>query len=176
MFDFKRLKRELTHKGSVINLYTDTILLPDGRKAKWDYVAHDGAAAVLAINEEDKILLVRQYRNSLDRETLEIPAGGLNFKEEPAIKCAARELEEETGYAAGNLEYLLSIKTAVGFSNENIDIYIARDLVKTEQNLDPDEFIGVETFSLDELIEMIYSGKLQDAKTISAILAYAYKR
>lgn len=175
MSDFKRLKRELMHKGSIINFYADTILLPDGREVIWDHVEHDGAAAVIAVNKDNKILLVRQYRNALDRYTLEIPAGGVLSKEEPTRLCAARELEEETGYKAGTVEFLIRLKTAVAFTNENIDVYIAKDLVRTEQKLDPDEFITIEAYDIEELINMVYKGELQDAKTVSSLFAYYYR-
>ena len=176
MKEFKRINRELSHKGSIVNFYTDTILLPDGRKAKWDHISHFGAAAVVAVDKDDKILLVRQYRNSLDRETIEIPAGGLENSEESTMECAARELEEETGFRAGHLEYLISVKTAVAFTNENIDIFIGKDLEESKQNLDPDEFISIERYELDTLIDKIYSGEIQDSKTVGGILAYAYKK
>ncbi len=175
MNDFKRLNRELTHKGEVVEFYTDTIKLPDGRTAKWDHVSHNGAAAVVAVNEQNKILMVRQYRNSLERMTLELPAGGVNSLSEPTIICAARELEEETGYRSENLEFLLSVKTAVAFSNENIDIYLAKDLVKSKQNLDPDEFINVEEYDIETLIDMIHENKIQDSKTIAGIFSYYFK-
>lgn len=175
MKDFKRLSRELSHKGAVVEFYTDTIELPDGRTAKWDHVSHNGAAAVVAVTDDDKILMVRQYRNSLERMTLELPAGGLDSKAEPTIICAARELEEETGYHSENLEFLLSVKTAIAFSNENVDIYLARDLRKTKQNLDPDEYINVEEYDVDTLIEMIHEGKIQDSKTIAGVFSYYLK-
>ena len=175
MNDFKRLNRELTHKGEVVEFYTDTIKLPDGRTAKWDHVSHNGAAAVVAVNDQNKILMVRQYRNSLERMTLELPAGGVNSLSEPTIICAARELEEETGYRSENLEFLLSVKTAVAFSNENIDIYLAKDLVKSKQNLDPDEFINVEEYDIETLIDMIHENKIQDSKTIAGIFSYYFK-
>lgn len=175
MYNFKRLNRELAYKGSIIDYYVDTIQLPDGRQAKWDHISHNGAAAVIAVTDENKILLVRQYRNSIDRQTLEIPAGGVQNINEPTKYCAARELEEETGYKANELEFLIKIKTAIAFTNENIDIYIAKGLKKTQQNLDPDEFIAIEEFDLDTLLKMIFSGELQDSKTVSAILAYHYK-
>lgn len=175
MDDFKRLKRELSHKGTIVEFYTDTILLPDGKTAKWDHVSHNGAAAVVAVTDENKILMVRQYRNSLERMTLEIPAGGLDSQAEPTIICAARELEEETGYHSDNLEFLLSVKTAIAFSNENVDIYLARNLKKTKQNLDPDEYINVEEYDVDTLIEMIHDNKIQDSKTVAGIFSYYLK-
>jgi len=116
--------------------------------------------------------MVRQYRDALDRETIEIPAGGLNGWDEPTINAAARELEEETGYRSDNLTKLVSVVTAVAFCNEVVDVYLATDLIKTNQHLDEDEFIDVEKYTLDELKDMIFTGTIQDSKTISAVLAY----
>ena len=118
--------------------------------------------------------MVTQYRNALDRFTLEIPAGGLN-PGEPTIVAAARELGEETGYICEKIEPLITIRTTVAFCNEKIDIYLARNLTKGEQHLDEDEFVNVEAYELKELERMIYDGTIQDSKTIAAILAYKNK-
>ena len=153
----KRLKRELKHQ------------------AKWDFIHHDGAAAVLPVTEDGKILMVRQYRNALDRYTLEIPAGKLDSPDEAKIDCAYRELEEETGYRCDHLEYLMSVNTTIAFCDEALDIFLARDLKKTHQHLDPDEEIEVEAWELSDLLKRIYAGELTDGRTVSAILAYACK-
>lgn len=171
--EFKRLNRELVCKGSIIDYYKDTIQVPNGNVVKWDFIGHKGAAAVVAVREDGKLLMVRQYRNALDRETLEIPAGGLNGAAEPTEQAAARELEEETGYRCTDLEFLIRIRTTVAFCNEKIDIYVAKDLIPSKQHLDEDEFINVEAYSVEELKKMIYEGKIEDSKTISGILAYA---
>lgn len=171
--EFKRLHRELIYKGSIIDYYKDTIQVPNGNVVKWDYIDHKGAAAVVAVREDGKLLMVRQYRNALERDTLEIPAGGLNGIQEPTYTAAARELEEETGYRCDSLELLVSIRTTVAFCNEKIDIYLAKDLIPSVQHLDEDEFINVEAYSVEELKSMIYSGQIEDSKTISGILAYA---
>lgn len=173
--EFKRLKRELVAKGHIFDYYHDTMQIPNGNIAVWDFIEHKGAAAMVAVREDGKLLMVRQYRNALERETLEIPAGGLNGADEPTDLAAARELEEETGYRCEHPELLLSIRTTVAFCNEKIDIYVARNLIPSTQHLDEDEYINVEAYSLDELTDMIYSGKLQDSKTVCAILAYARK-
>lgn len=175
MEEFKRMKRELIAKGAIIDYYQDTMLIPNGNTVKWDLIDHKGAAAVVAVREDGKLLMVRQYRNALERETLEIPAGGLNGREEPTDKAAMRELEEETGYLCDKVEPLTSIFTTVAFCNEKIDIYVARDLKPGHQHLDEDEFINVEAYSVEELKQMILSGKLQDSKTICGILTYAAK-
>ena len=178
MQEIKRIDRKLIHKGSILDIYEDTMLLPNGNTEKWDFVSHRmGAACVLAVKPDGKILMVRQYRNALERETLEVPAGKRDSIDEDTAICAARELEEETGYRAGKLEKLLALKSTVAFCDEMIDVYLATDLEKVgEQQLDEAEDIGIEAFELSELMEMCYSGKLQDAKTVAAIMAYAARR
>ena len=118
---FKRLDRTLAYEGKILKVYTDRVEV-NGRESNWDYVHHNGGAAVVPVTSEGKILMVRQWRNALDRYTLEIPAGALE-QDEPGASCVARELEEETGYACDKVELLLSIRTAVAFCNEKIDIY-----------------------------------------------------
>ena len=175
MDKFERISRDLVHKGKIIEYYEDTLKVPNGNIVKYDFIGHKGAAAVVPVTEDGKILMVRQYRNALDRETLEIPAGGLNSISEPTKDAAARELNEETGYASDNLEFLISIRTTVAVCNEKIDDYVANNLKKSCQNLDEDEFINVEKMDVNDLIEMIYEGKIEDSKTIASILAY-YKK
>lgn len=170
----KRLKRELRAQGTVISLYKDTVEV-NGNIAEWDYIHHDGAAAVVAVNEDGKLLMVRQYRNALDRFTLELPAGKLDDPKEPTLDCAKRELEEETGYYTEDFEYLLTVNTTVAFCNEKIDLYLARDLKKTQQHLDPDEEINVELWDVEDLKQLIYQGKITDGKTVAGIMTYASK-
>ncbi len=173
--EFKRLKRELVYHGSIVDFYKDTVQVPNGNVVDWDFIEHKGAAAVIPVREDGKLLMVRQFRNALDRYTLEIPAGGLNGPEEPTLDAAARELEEETGYRSEDLELLITIRTTVAFCNEKIDIYVAKNLIKSQQNLDEDEFINVEAYSVEELSQMIFEGKIEDSKTISAIMSYKDK-
>lgn len=169
-----RLKRELRYEGTILKIYQDTVMA-NGHEAHWDFIHHDGAAAVLPVTDDGKILMVRQYRNALDRNTLEIPAGKLDAPDEPKIECAYRELEEETGYRTDKLEYLMSLNTTVAFCDEAIDIFVARNLIPSHQHLDEDEVIDVEAWELKDLLELIYSGKMSDAKTVAAITAYAVK-
>ena len=173
--EFKRLSRDLVFEGSIIDYYKDTVQVPNGKVVKWDFIGHKGAAAVVPVTEDGKILMVRQYRNALDRYTLEIPAGGLNGADEPTKVAAARELEEETGYRSEEVEFLVSIYTTVAFCNEKIDIYVAKNLIQSAQNLDEDEFINVEAYTVAELKEMIYNSVIMDSKTICAIMTYASK-
>lgn len=173
--EFKRLGRELVYHGAIVDFYKDTVQVPNGNVVEWDFIGHKGAAAVVPVREDGKLLMVRQYRNALDRYTLEIPAGGLNGPDEPTRDAAARELEEETGYRSDDLERLITIRTTVAFCNEKIDIYTAKNLTKTEQHLDEDEFIHVEAYSVEELTKMIMEGKIEDSKTVSAIMCYKDK-
>ncbi|MDE6168934.1 MAG: NUDIX hydrolase [Acetatifactor sp.] len=173
MAEYKRLKRELVASGAIIDYYQDTMLIPNGNTEKWDLIDHKGAAAVVAVLEDGRLLMVRQYRNALDRETLEIPAGGLNGRDEPTAEAARRELEEETGYVCEHMELLNTIYTTVAFCNERIDIYLARNLKRGRQHLDENEFLNVEVHSLEELKQMIFEGRIQDSKTICGILSYA---
>ena len=174
MQHINRINRELKYSGKLFEVYSDTISIPNGNIAHWDFIKHKGAAAVIPITDDGKVVMVRQYRNALDRETLEIPAGGLN-PDEPTIDAAARELEEETGYRSNDLELLITVATTVAFCNEKIDIYLARNLIQSKQNLDEDEYVEVEEYTVDELTDMIYAGKINDSKTIAAILAYKNK-
>ena len=162
----KRLKRELVYKGAILDIYKDTMELPDGNKAEWDFVS-------LPVMKDGRIVMVRQYRNALERETLEIPAGCRDSKTEDTAYCAAREMEEETGYRSTNVKHLLSLRTTVAFCDEAVDIFVATDLEVGTRHLDEAESIDVEIYTLEELCDMIYAGKIQDGKTIAAIMAYA---
>ena len=172
---FERLGRELAYEGIRINMYRDSLKTPEGKEIVWDHIEHPGAAAVLPVTDDGKILLVNQFRNSVDRITLELPAGGRESREEDFIVCAARELEEETGYRSEDLEFLISVNTEIAFCNERIDIFVAKNLKPAKQNLDPDEFIDVKAYDVDELIKMIFDCTIKDSKTMAAILAYKEK-
>ncbi len=171
----ERLERKLIKKGSIIDYYQDTMMIPNGNQAVWDFISHKGAAAVVAVKENGNILMVKQYRNALERYTLEIPAGGLNSVDEPMCEAALRELKEETGYQAEHAEFLVSIRTTVAFCNERIDVFYAYNLQSGEQKLDEDEYVEVVEYPVEELIDMIEKGVIQDAKTISAIMCYYHK-
>ena len=169
----KRIKRELVQKGTILDIYKDTMLLPNGKTEEWDFVSHrKGAAAVVPVTEDGKILMVKQYRNALERMTLEIPAGARDSVTEDTKVCAARDLEEETGYRSEDLSFLISLKTTVAFCDEFIDVYLAKNLKPGKQHLDEGEFIDVEAYEIEELCQRIYAGEIQDAKTVAALLAY----
>ena len=129
---------------------------------------------MVPVDEQGKIVMVRQYRNAIDGYTLEIPAGGLNPGEDNRT-CAIRECEEETGFRAGEVHHLIDVYTTVAFSNEKICIYYTTGITPTKQNLDEDEYVTIEHHSLEDLTRMILEGQIMDAKTVAAILAYRTK-
>lgn len=162
---------EVVYKGKVFNLEKDVIVLPDGRETVRETIRHGGAAAMIPIDDDGKIIFVRQYRHSAGREVLEIPAGTVEKGEDP-YNCAVREIQEETSYKAGKMTFLLKMYSAIGFCSEVIHIYVAENLEKGEYNMDDDEFITNERYTLEESIELIHKGEICDSKTISAIFAY----
>lgn len=171
----KRLERKKVYTGSVFEFYQDTMQLPDGNIETWDFVAHKhvGGAATVPVLPDGRILLIRQYRPAVDRETLELPAGARNAAQEDPAVTAARELEEETGYSSSDVTPLIHLKTATSWSNEETDVFLAKNCVrKGQQSLDEAEEIRVEAYALEDLLEKIYNGTLQDAKTVAGILAY----
>lgn len=172
--EMKRLNRELMYQGSILDIYKDTMQFANGTVEEWDFVSHrKGAAAVLPVLPDGRVIMVRQYRNALERETIELPAGCRDSLDEDTKLTAARELEEETGYKSQKISFLLSLRTTVAFCDEFVDVYLAEDLVPGEQHLDDAESIDVEIYTVEELCEMIYAGKLQDSKTVAAVLAYS---
>lgn len=166
----KRINRREVYKGKIFTVAEDTIQFPNGTTATWDVILHDGATAVVPIDNEGKIVLVEQYRCVEDGLILEIPAGKLEKGEEP-FSCALRELEEETGYKAKKLIPVCQIYSAVGFSDEIIQIYAAIGLEPGVQNLDDDEYVDIKKYTIQEIINMILEGKIKDSKTISAVFA-----
>ena len=174
MSEFKRMKRELAYQGTIIKVYKDYIEV-NGHEVVWDYFHHNGGAAVIPVTKEGKIIMVRQYRNAIDRYTLEIPAGAFDSSYESGEECVARELEEETGHQAGKVEWLISTRSMVAFCNEKVEIYVASDLIPSKQHLDEEESIELEEYTVEELKEKIFRGEIEDSKTVAAILAYAVK-
>ena len=165
------LNEEYVFRGKKFDVKILRVSLPNGRIAVKEVVAYPGAALILPISDEGKIVLIRQYRAVVDKWLYELPAGTLEPDENP-MECALRELEEETGYKAGRLDLLFKAYTAPGYSTELIHFYLARDLRKGEVHPDSDEVIKVEEKSLGEVLEMIRDGRIIDMKTIAAILYY----
>ena len=174
MGEFKRLGRTLAYQGKILKVYTDCVEV-NGHESNWDYVHHNGGATVVPVTAEGKILMVRQWRNALDRFTLELPAGAFDHQGESGVECVARELEEETGYCSHDIEWLISTNSWPAFTNEEVEIFVARDLIPSKQKFDEEESIEIEEYTLDELKEKIFSGEIKDSKTVAGILAYAVK-
>ncbi len=166
----KTIQTKEIYSGKVVSLHLQEVELPNGKMAKREIIKHPGAVAIIAITDENKIVMVEQFRKALERIIVEIPAGKLEKGEEPA-DCARRELEEETGYECRNLELLVSFYTSPGFADEIVHVYIAKGLVKKENAaaLDEDEFVNLEELTLDEAIEYIKEQKIYDAKTVFAV-------
>jgi ADP-ribose pyrophosphatase len=153
----------------------DEVLLRDGRRGQRMKIDHPQAAAVVPFVAEDEILLVRQYRYALGKETLEIPAGKLDPGETPE-ECVRRELLEETGYEAGELNFLYTYAPAIGYSNELIHIYSARSLKKTKKKIDEREISSVKIYSTRRVRKMIKKGLLADGKTLLALFFAGIER
>ncbi|GIW50554.1 MAG: ADP-ribose pyrophosphatase [Anoxybacillus sp.] len=167
----KTMNQQRIFSGKVIDVYVEDVLLPNGETSKREIVKHPGAVAVLAITEENKIVLVRQYRKALERVLVEIPAGKLEKGEAP-LETAKRELEEETGYVCEKMEPLHSFYTSPGFADELVHIFLAKGLTKKseKQMLDDDEFVDVLEVTLEEALNMVEEKQIYDAKTIYALL------
>ena len=156
------------YKGKVVHLRVDTVKQPDGREAKREVVAHRGATCIVPITSEGEILFVTQFRLPAGKTLLELPAGTLEIGEDPEY-CAARELEEETGYKAGELKYLFNMYMAPGYSSELIYAYLATDLQIGQVNPDEGENIELTSISFETVETMLRTGGFQDAKTIAAL-------
>ena len=168
------MKKEKIYEGKILGLsvYEGKI---EGRKIKREIIDHRGAAAILAFDENKKIILVKQHRYP-HGYVLEIPAGTLE-KREKAIKCAFRELEEETGYRAKKMTSLITYYPSIGYNSEKIHCFIASGLKKvSDLKLDEDEILSVEKIDMKKVLSMIKTGKIQDSKTICAVLTYAAKK
>jgi len=164
----KTLSIEKIYKGRIIDFENLTVELPDGMIAQREIVRHPGASMVVPILNNKKIVLIRQFRKPLEKVYYEMPAGKLDDNESP-LDCAVRELKEETGYTAGKIQHILSSDMTPAFSDEIIHIYTATELIAGETQKDKDEFIDTEIFSVEELVKMVYSGEITDAKTIIGV-------
>jgi ADP-ribose pyrophosphatase len=153
----------------VYNLIRENVTLDNGVTADMEFIEHPGATAIVPMPSDSQVLLLKQYRHSLREYIWEIPAGTLN-PAEVIIECAKRELIEETGYSADRWQKLGEITPLPGYSDERIHIYLATNLQPAEQDLDKDEIIQVHKVNFSEAIEMIKSGGIQDAKTITGLL------
>lgn len=165
----KTIAKKTIYEGKIIDLVVEDVELPNGKTSKRELIKHPGAVCVIAVTEEKKILLIKQYRKALERVIVELPAGKLEKGEDPSA-CAIRELEEETGYVAEDVEHVISFYTSPGFANELVHVYYTNELKKGKIQRDEDEFLEVLEVTLDEAREMVKTGEIYDAKTAYAIL------
>lgn len=163
------LSSEYRFRGRVINLRIDTIELLQGGKSTREIVEHSGGVGIIPIDDEGNVYMVRQYRRGADCDLLEIPAGKLEEGEQP-LTCAIRELEEETGFRAGKMDYMGYFYVSPAYDTEKIHLYLARDLTQGQMHLDDGENLVMEKHELKSLLEMIERGELLDGKTVIALL------
>jgi len=167
-FTEKTLETQKIFSGRIIDVRVDTVSLPDGRKTTREVVEHSGAVAIVAVDDDNNIILVRQYRKPVEGVLLEIPAGTMEKDEEP-LECAKRELREETGFTAQHWEKILSYYSAPGFTDEYLHLYMAESLTGGEIELDHDEFVETIRVPLQEAHQLIFQGKIVDGKSIIGI-------
>ncbi len=165
----KTIASEEIYQGNVIHVKLDTVLLPNGHQSKRELVLHHGGVAVIAVDKNRRVPMVRQYRKAMEELVLEIPAGKLEPGEDP-LECGIRELREETGLSAEKIVHLGEYYPTPGYCGEKINIYLAQGLSSNGQSLDPDEFLDVIFYELDELFQMVMENKISDAKTAIGIL------
>lgn len=161
---------ELIFDGKVLHVYKDIINLPDGNQSMREYCKHNGAVAVVPLTRDGEVVCVRQYRYALDRVTLEIPAGKFDYIGEDHREAALRELREETGYIPGKLTDIGPLSTSPALLTEIIYMYLAEDMVEGETDPDVDEFLEIVKIPLEEMVDMILRGEIQDAKTQAAVI------
>ena len=173
---YEVLESKVTHRGKIVNITVDKLRMPDGSEAYRETVIRGkNAAATLAVDNDGKLIFVRQYRHAFREMLLEIPAGVLEEGEE-AEEGVLRELEEETGKKAETLEFLCEMYPTVGYCTEKIQLFIATDLTEGQQKLDADEFLEIEKYTPEEAVDMIYKGKIKDGKTIAAVFAWMARK
>lgn len=163
--------RELLHRGYLFDVQRCTVRLPDGKLVQRDLIEHNGAALVLPVTDDGRVVLIRQYRFATGEELWELPCGTLEDDEDPAV-CAARELTEETGYTAGRLEPLGTWWSCPGYCTERIFAFLARGLTAGKQNLDEHEQIDVEVLPENRVRRMLLDHRIADAKTLTALSLY----
>jgi len=169
--DFTELKTNsrVVYSGKLLKVHEDEVRLPDGKAARREYIVHPGAALIIPVFDDDSVLLERQYRYPVQQHCYELPAGKLESGE-PTLVTAKRELLEETGYVAAEWSLLFSMLPCVGYSDEGIECFLARNLSYKGASLDDGEFLETLRVPLTEALEWVRNGKIRDAKTMLGLL------
>lgn len=170
LIEEKILSEERVFEGKLVKVGLMQVTLPDGKPALREAVRHMGASAIVAVDDENNVILVRQFRSPIARVLMEIPAGKLDFKGEDRLLAAQRELREETGMVAKNWVHLTDAVSAPGFCDEVISIYLATGLTAGEDEPDEDEFLNVVKIPMQDLLEMAKRGEITDSKTLIGLL------
>jgi ADP-ribose pyrophosphatase len=165
----KQVSSQQVFDGTLLKVYRDAVALPDGSPGTREYIKHPGAVAIVPLFDDGRVLLERQFRYPHHREFIEVPAGKVD-PGEPHLETAKRELLEETGYVAAQWSRVGVIHTAIAYTDEAIEIFLARALEKRERKLDAGEFLETFTVPFAEAVAMIRDGRITDAKTVSALL------
>lgn len=168
----RTVKSNEIFSGKVVRLLVDDVEFPDGKRSKREVVSHNGGVCILAIDNDGKVLMERQYRYAVKEVIFELPAGKLEKGEDPK-EAGIRELKEETGAMSESFDYLGKMYPTVGYDNEIIWFYVAKGLTFGENCFDEHEFVEVERWDLKELLSMIKNGEIKDAKTVFALTTYA---
>ncbi len=170
----RKVSENLIFDGKVLHIYCDDIVRPDGKMSKREYARHDGAVCVVPLTDEGEVICVEQYRYAVGRTVLELPAGKLDYIGEDRRDAALRELREETGALCKTLTHLGDILTSPAIVSERISMYLAEGLTFTDTDYDEGEFIRIVRIPLDELVDKIMRGEIEDAKTQAAVLKVKY--
>lgn len=160
-----RIDGEVAYDGSFLKVTRDRISLPDGAETHREFIRHPGAVVILPLFDDGSVLLERQFRYPLDQVFIEYPAGKIDPGEDP-LACAKRELQEETGYTASQWQFVCTIHNAIAYSDEHLDLYLARGLSAGQARLDDGEFLETFRATVPELLEMVRSGQVTDVKTV----------
>ncbi len=169
MLEEVTVESKIIYKGRIVNLRDDTVKLPNGRKTKREIIEHNDVVAIVALDGQENVLLVKQYRKPIEKALLEIPAGGVEDGEDPDTS-ALREMQEETGYLPKQLKKIGGVYASPGYCTEFLHLYLATDLVPSKLSADDDEHIDVIKVPLSEIPQFISSGEICDAKSVAALL------
>lgn len=162
------LDSELVFRGVLLDVRRDRVRLPDGGEAVREYVRHPGAVVIVAVRDDGELVFERQFRYPLHRSFLELPAGKIDAGED-ILTCARRELREETGFEAADWRHLGVFHPCIGYSDERIEVFLARGLVEVGNDLDEEEFLEVLSLSVQAVEQGVLDGRITDAKTIAAL-------